>query len=100
MTKLLLLGALYMSATLSGANSIHEFTMNSIDGKSTPLSAYKGKVALVVNVASQCGYTPQYKGLESIYGKYRDHGLVVLGFPANNFGQQEPGSDTEIQQFC
>lgn len=82
------------------AGNLHEFTMNAIDGKPTPLAAYKGKVALVVNVASQCGYTPQYKGLEEIYEKYKDHGFVILGFPANNFGQQEPGSNDEIKQFC
>ncbi|MBL8173432.1 MAG: glutathione peroxidase [Bryobacterales bacterium] len=86
--------------TMQAANSVHEFTLNSIDGKAAPLTAYKGKVLLMVNVASQCGYTPQYTGLESLYRKYKDKGLVVVGFPANNFGGQEPGSDTEIKQFC
>jgi glutathione peroxidase len=64
------------------------------------LADYKGKVALVVNVASQCGYTPQYAGLESLYRKYKDQGFVILGFPANNFGAQEPGSNAEIKTFC
>lgn len=86
--------------SLSAASNVHEFTLNSIDGKPAPLSAYKGKVLLMVNVASRCGYTPQYEGLESLYRKYKDRGLVVLGFPANNFGAQEPGSDAEIKQFC
>lgn len=74
--------------------------MKSIDGKPAPLAAYKGKVVLAVNVASQCGYTPQYAGLESLYKKYKDKGLVVAGFPANNFGSQEPGTNDEIKTFC
>ncbi|MCS7025751.1 MAG: glutathione peroxidase [Bryobacteraceae bacterium] len=89
-----------MSSTVSAASSVHDFSPKSIDGKVTPLSNYKGKVLLIVNVASRCGYTPQYAGLESLYQKYKDRGLVVLGFPANNFGGQEPGSDEEIKQFC
>ncbi len=82
------------------ASNVHEFTMNSIDGKPAPLGAFKGKVLLLVNVASQCGYTPQYKGLEALYRRYKDQGLVVAGFPANNFGAQEPGTDQEIKSFC
>jgi len=89
-----------IAMSLQAANSVHEFTLNSIDGKPAPLSAYKGKVLLIVNVASQCGYTPQYTGLESLYRQYKDKGLVVIGFPANNFGSQEPGTDAEIKQFC
>ena len=89
-----------MSASLFAASSIYEFTPNSIDGKPAPLAAYKGKVVLVVNVASQCGYTPQYAGLEKLYERYKDKGLVIAGFPANNFGAQEPGSNEEIKQFC
>jgi glutathione peroxidase len=85
---------------LLGASSIHEFTLSSIDGKAAPLSEYKGKVVLLVNVASRCGLTPQYAGLEALYRKYKDRGLVVLGFPANNFGSQEPGTNEEIKQFC
>ena len=76
------------------------FTMRSIDGADIPLSAYSGKVILLVNVASKCGYTPQYKDLEELYRKYKDRGLVILGFPANNFGSQEPGTDAEIKAFC
>jgi glutathione peroxidase len=89
-----------LSAAVSLAASIYDFTMDSIQGKPVPLSEYKGKVALVVNVASRCGYTPQYTALEAIYRKYKDRGLVVLGFPANNFKSQEPGTDAEIQAFC
>ncbi|MCX6142058.1 MAG: glutathione peroxidase [Ignavibacteriales bacterium] len=81
-------------------NGIYSFTMKTIDGKDKPLADYKGKVLLVVNVASFCGYTPQYKDLEEVYRTYKDKGLVILGFPANNFGQQEPGSDEEIKTFC
>ena len=89
-----------MSTSLFAASSIHEFNLNSIDGKPAPLSAYKGKVVLVVNVASRCGYTPQYNGLEALYKKYKDQGLVIAGFPANNFGSQEPGTNEEIKTFC
>jgi glutathione peroxidase len=76
------------------------FTMKSITGQDVNLSQYQGKVVMMVNVASQCGYTPQYKGLEALYKKYSDKGFVILGFPANNFGQQEPGTDAEIKTFC
>ncbi len=85
---------------MSAASNIHEFTLNSIDGKPAPLSAYDGKVVLLVNVASRCGYTPQYTGLEALYEKYKDRGFVILGFPANNFGGQEPGTNEEIKTFC
>ena len=80
--------------------SVYDFTMKDIDGKDVKLDAYKGKVALLVNTASKCGYTPQYEGLERIHAKYKDQGFVVLGFPANNFGGQEPGSNEEIKEFC
>lgn len=76
------------------------FTLKSIDGKDMPLSSYKGKVILLVNVASQCGLTPQYKELQALYEKYKEKGLVVVGIPANEFGKQEPGSNEEIAQFC
>ena len=91
---------LLMSATLFAAGSIYDFTLNSIDGKPMPLATFKGKVILVVNVASRCGFTPQYSALEGIYEKYKDQGFVILGFPANNFGHQEPGTNAEIKKFC
>lgn len=80
--------------------SLYELSATSISGESVPLSTYRGTVALVVNTASQCGFTSQYKGLEEIYQKYKDRGFVVLGFPSNDFGRQEPGSNAEIKQFC
>jgi glutathione peroxidase len=76
------------------------FTMKDITGKPVELSQYQGKVVLLVNVASKCGYTPQYEGLEKLYEKYGKDGLVVIGIPANEFGRQEPGSDAEIKEFC
>lgn len=76
------------------------FTMKDIDGKDVPLSKYQGKVLLVVNVASRCGNTPQYSALQSAYEKYNKQGFAVLGFPANEFGKQEPGSEAEIKEFC
>jgi len=80
--------------------SFYDFTMKDIDGNEVRLSAFKGKVVLVVNVASRCGFTPQYAGLEKLYETYKDRGLVILGFPANNFLSQEPGTDPEIKTFC
>lgn len=80
--------------------SLHELKATSIDGTDVPLSTYKGKVLLVVNVASRCGYTPQYEGLQQLYTTYKARGLEVLGFPSNDFGGQEPGSDAEIKGFC
>jgi glutathione peroxidase len=74
--------------------------MKGIDGTEVDLAKFKGKVVLVVNVASQCGYTKQYEGLQDLYAKYRNDGLVVLGVPSNDYGQQEPGTDAEIKQFC
>jgi glutathione peroxidase len=88
------------AAPLLAAPRLYDFTLSSIDGNSTPLSTYKGKVILLVNVASRCGFTPQYSALESLYEKYKDQGLVILGFPANNFGAQEPGTNAEIKTFC
>lgn len=82
------------------ASSIYDFNLKTIDGAPAPLSAYKGKVVLLVNVASKCGYTPQYAGLEKLYEKYKDKGFVIIGIPANNFGAQEPGTDQEIKTFC
>jgi glutathione peroxidase len=80
--------------------SLHELTADLLNGTPQPLSTYKGKVVLVVNTASECGYTPQYAGLEKLYESYKDKGFVILGFPSNDFGAQEPGSATEIATFC
>ena len=85
----------------SMAKSVHEFTVKDIAGKDVLLAKYKGDVVMIVNVASQCGYTDKsYAGLESIYKKYKDKGLKILAFPANNFGKQEPGTNSEIKSFC
>jgi len=89
---------LQMVATRAG--SLYDIALKDINGKDTTLAAYKGQVLLIVNVASHCGYTPQYQGLEAIYKKYQDQGFIVLGFPCNQFGGQEPGTDAEIVQFC
>lgn len=85
--------------TRAGAD-IYSFEVETIDGKKTSLADYRGKVLLIVNTASECGFTPQYKGLEEVWNKYRDRGFVVLGFPCNQFGAQEPGSNEQIAQFC
>src|SRR5579884_4296804 len=87
------------AAALPAASNVYEFTLNSIDGSPVQLASFKGKVLLVVNVASRCGYTPQYEALEAVYEKYKSRGLVIAGFPANNFGEQEPGTNAEIKQF-
>ena len=80
--------------------SVYDFSATSIDGKARKLGDYKGKVLLVVNTASKCGFTPQYAGLEAIYKQYKDRGFAVLGFPSNQFGAQEPGPDDQIAEFC
>ena len=82
------------------ATSVYNFTLKSIDGQPVSLRSYHGKVLLLVNVASKCGYTPQYAGLESLYEKYKDRGLIIVGIPANNFAGQEPGTNAEIKTFC
>ena len=82
------------------AQSVYDFEANSITGQSVPLADYRGKVLLIVNTASACGFTPQYKGLQALHEQYADQGLVVLGFPCNQFGAQEKGSDDEIASFC
>jgi glutathione peroxidase len=82
------------------SESIYQFTVNDIQGNPVALADYQGKTLLIVNTASKCGFTPQYTGLESLYEKHKDNGLVILGFPCNQFGSQEPGSDEEIASFC
>ena len=88
------------TALAADASDAYQFSFQSIDGKSLPLSSFKGKTVLVVNTASQCGFTPQYSQLEKVYQKYKDRGLIVLGVPSNDFGKQEPGSNAEIKKFC
>jgi glutathione peroxidase len=88
------------TAFAAGASSVYDFTMKSIDGQPVSLKSFHGKVVLLVNVASRCGYTPQYAGLEKLYEKYKDRGFVIVGVPANNFAQQEPGTNEEIKKFC
>jgi glutathione peroxidase len=100
MKLLLLLTALFTASTMHAADSVYDITVKDIKGADTSLSAYKGKVLLIVNVASKCGFTKQYTGLEALYAKYKDQGLVVLGFPCNQFGGQEPGTEAEIAEFC
>jgi glutathione peroxidase len=102
MKALLLLAALLCLQILSAhaESSLYDIPLKDIDGKDTSLKPYQGKVLLIVNVASKCGYTPQYTALEALYAKYKDQGLAVLGFPCNQFGGQEPGSDADIKQFC
>jgi glutathione peroxidase len=80
--------------------TVYDFSAKTLQGKETPLADYKGQVLLIVNTASKCGFTPQYEGLEALYKSHHDRGLTVLGFPCNQFGQQEPGSEAEISQFC
>ncbi|MGC2197340.1 MAG: glutathione peroxidase [Terriglobales bacterium] len=86
--------------TFAADKSVYDYTLNSIDGQPASFGAYKGRVLMVVNVASRFGYTPQYSALESVYEKYKDRGLVIVGVPANNFGAQEPGTNQEIKTFC
>ena len=102
MRKFGLVLLLCVAAGMSWAatKSIYDFTMRSIDGQQVSLKSYSGKVVLLVNVASKCGFTPQYAGLEAVYEKYKDRGLVIVGVPANNFMQQEPGTNEEIKKFC
>jgi glutathione peroxidase len=94
------MACLAMGATTMAADSIHEFKVKTLDGKDVSLADYKGKVLLVVNVASKCGATPQYEQLQALHEKYKEKGLVVMGFPCNQFGGQEPGSAKQIREFC
>lgn len=89
-----------LAAQILSAGSVYDYQLNSIEYEAIPLRSLKGKVLMVVNVASRCGYTPQYAGLETLYRKYKNQGFVILGIPSNDFGQQEPGTDSEIKQFC
>jgi glutathione peroxidase len=100
MKKFLIAALALATMPLLAEDSVHDFKVKNIKGEDIDLSGYKGKVLLIVNVASKCGATPQYDPLQSVHAKYADKGLVVMGFPANNFGGQEPGSDSEIAEFC
>jgi glutathione peroxidase len=99
MTQLILVMFAFAQGA-SGVPAALDFTMNSIDGKPVQLSKYRGNVVLMVNVASECGYTPQYAGLQELHKRYASKGLRILGFPSNDFGSQEPGTNAEIAQFC
>jgi glutathione peroxidase len=99
-TFALLCSLIAMTTITASAQSLYDIKLKDIDGKDTTLAAYKGKAVLIVNVASKCGYTKQYSGLEATYQKYKDQGFVILGFPCNQFGGQEPGTNEEIKQFC
>lgn len=88
------------SQAATPSKSVYDFEVKKITGEATKLSTYKGKALLVVNTASECGYTPQYKGLQAIYDKYKKDGFEILGFPSNDFGKQEPGTNAEIKNFC
>ena len=100
--KILFASLLFFTSiyTMNEASSIYDFTVQDIDDQKVALSEYKGKVVVIVNTASKCGLTPQYEDLQQVYEKYKDKGLVILGFPANNFMGQEPGSNEEIKTFC
>jgi glutathione peroxidase len=100
MKRIAFLAGLFLMQAVIQAAPIYDIPVKDIDGKTTSLAPYKGKVLLVVNVASKCGYTPQYEGLEAIQKKYQSKGFEVLGFPCNQFGSQEPGTNEEIKQFC
>jgi glutathione peroxidase len=99
--RLIMLASMLVSfAATAGTPNLYEIPLKDLEGKATSLKAYQGKVILVVNVASKCGNTPQYAGLEALYKQHKAAGLVVLGFPCNDFGAQEPGTNAQIQEFC
>src|SRR5882757_3372844 len=101
MKAIAFLASVFLMQTItSPAQPIDKIAVKDIDHKETTIGAYQGKVILIVNVASKCGFTPQYTSLEAVYEKYKDKGLVVLGFPCNQFGSQEPGTDEQIKLFC
>ena len=100
-TILLILTSIsFLMTTTERAETVYQYELNSISGENISLSDYEGDLLLIVNTASECGFTPQYEGLQELYETYSDQGFKVLGFPANNFGGQEPGTDEEIAQFC
>jgi len=99
-TPLLVIAMLALSLQVQSQESFHDFMVRDIKGAEFPLSQFKGKKVLVVNTASKCGLTPQYKDLESLYRKYKENGLVIIGFPSNDFAGQEPGTNREIATFC
>ena len=92
--------SVFLAGGMAMGASIYDYNLKTIDGQPMPLLSLKGKVVMLVNVASRCGYTPQYAGLESLYEKHKDQGFVIVGIPANNFGSQEPGTNAEIKTFC
>ncbi len=92
--------SVFIAGGMAMGASIYDYSLKTIDGQPMPLSSLKGKVVMLVNVASRCGYTPQYAGLESLYEKHKDQGFLIVGIPANNFGSQEPGTNAEIKTFC
>jgi len=96
----LILSAMITIINTSKSDSLYEYPVTDIDGNEMSLETYKGKVLLIVNVASKCGYTPQYEGLQEIYEEFNEEGLVIVGFPANNFKGQEPGTEEDIKEFC
>ena len=100
--RLLIISILTLTFGFTKGNemTIYDYNVKDIDGKEVSLSKYKGKTLLIVNVASKCGFTPQYEGLEALFDKYKDEDFMILGFPSNQFGSQEPGSNDEIKQFC
>lgn len=100
LTAFLLTLAVTLTSSAFAADSVHDFKMKSLGGKEVDLSQYKGKVLLIVNTASKCGLTPQYEHLQAMHERYSDKGLVILGFPCNQFGKQEPGSADDISEFC
>src|SRR6202022_1525498 len=96
----MMLCLVFCAGVIGGEKTVLDYTLKTIDGQAAPLGAHKGKVVMLVNVASRCGFTPQYTALESTYEKYKDRGFVIIGIPANNFGAQEPGTNQEIKTFC
>jgi len=96
----MLLSLLGSFAILGSVGSLYDLTLTDIDDRSAPLKRYKGKVLMIVNTASKCGFTPQYEGLEKLYETYKSQGFEILGFPSNDFGEQEPGTSAEIKAFC